>query len=1123
MKQKLDYWSYFVFFTVISFFTSCIHKQKDTLFTQLSSAASGIHFSNDVHDSDSSRSFINEFGYMGGGVGIGDFNNDGLKDIFFTGNQVSCRLYINKGNNQFEDITEKAGLTTNVWCTGVSIVDINNDGYDDIYVCVFGKDLLHPAKNLLFINQHNLTFKEEAAEYGLADTGNSTQAVFFDYDKDGDLDMYLTNYLLSSKNGNTIFPRDRSGRSPANDRLYRNDGNAPGINHPVFHDVTLQANIKEDGYGLGVTVSDFNDDGWPDIYVANDFLSNDELWLNNRNGTFTNIISESIQHQSYSSMGADAADINDDGLPDIVTLDMLPESNERKKTAFSFMNYERYQAERDMGYEPEFMRNMLQLNNGCYKSGDTSIPFFSEIGQLAGIEATDWSWSVLLADFNNDGWKDMHITNGIGRDFIDQDFLAFSNKIFSSNQTRQEQEKTIREKLASLNHVNLPNYLYLNKGNYTFADASETAGINSPGMSNGAAYVDLDNDGDLDLVVNNIDQEAFVFINNTNQKNKPRQNHFLSLRLQGDTLNRRGFGTKIFVYNHGRIQMQEENPVRGYFSSVDQQLLFGLGKDNHIDSLIAIWPDNKKQIIRNIPADTFLVLSWKNANLNQLFSTTKPTPLFSDITDASGILYRHFENIFNDYATQPLLPHKYSQLGPFIATGDINNDGLTDFFIGGAFNFSGKIFTQQPGQNFIAKNLTDSIKMEEDMDCIFFDADGDGDLDLLVTSGDVQYEENSPFYKPRLYLNDGKGNFKLSPNAIPADVRTIAGCVTAGDYNGDGQPDLFIGGRVSKTYPLPPRSFILQNNKGIFTDVTAKVCPALQKPGMVTSAVWTDFDSDKQLDLVIAGEWMPIRFFKNNHGILKEVTDSTGLTHTNGMWRSLVATDIDNDGDIDLVAGNLGLNCEYQATPAEPMQLFATDMDGNGTIDPIMFYYIKNKEGKKQSFPGISRDQFAEQVPGIKKKFLLYKDYADATYDDFFSGTSKDNMLKLECDETQSCWFENVGNGKFIQHTLPMEAQFAPVNAIICDDIDGDGYKDLLLAGNDYQSDVITGRYDASYGCFLKGSSKKAFTSVPPVQSGFIIKGDVKNMALIKLSNGEKLILAAVNNDSMRVFKIKKK
>lgn len=1122
MKKILLYCLFFAFIGTSVLMVSCNHSSKNTLFTQLKSSESGIHFSNDVQDNDSSKSFINEFGYMGGGVGIGDFNNDGLKDIFFSGNQVSCRLYINKGNNQFEDITEKAGIKTDVWCTGVSIVDINNDGYDDIYVCVLGKDLLHPAKNLLFINQHDLTFKEEAEEYGLADMGNSTQAVFFDYDKDGDLDMFLVNYLLSSKNGNTIFPRDNSGKSLANDRLYKNNGIEPGTNHPVFHDVTLQANIKEDGYGLGVTVSDFNNDGWPDIYVANDFLSNDELWLNNKNGTFTNIIRESLQHQSYSSMGADAADINNDGLPDIVTLDMLPETNQRKKTSFSFMNYDRYEAERAMGYEAEFMRNMLQLNNGSFKRGDTSIPFFSEIGQLAGIEATDWSWSVLMADFNNDGWKDMHITNGIGRDFIDADFLAFSNKIFSSNQTREEQEKSIREKLASLKHVNLPNYLYINQGNYTFADESEKAGINKPGMSNGAAYVDLDNDGDLDLVVNNIGEEAFVFINNTNQKGKPRQNHFLSLTLQGDSLNKRGFGTKIYIYDNGRVQMQEQNPVRGYFSSVDQQLLFGIGKYDHVDSLIAIWPDNKKQVIRNIPADTFPVVSWKNASNNYSKDAAEASPLFTDKTDASGILYRHHDNDYDDYATQRLLPHKYSQLGPFIATGDINHDGLTDFFIGGGFNFSGKIFTQRPGQTFTSKNLTDSIKMQEDMGCVLFDADGDDDLDLLVTCGDIKYEENSIYYKPRLYLNDGKGNFTLSPNAIPDDVRTIAGCVTVGDFDGNGTPDLFIGGRVSKTYPLSPRSFILQNNKGIFTDVTAKVCPALQKPGMVTSAVWMDFDNDKQLDLVIAGEWMPIKFFKNNHGILKEVTAATGLTNTNGMWRSLIVADIDNDGDLDLIAGNLGLNCRYRASPEEPMQLFATDMDGNGSIDPILFYYIKDKDGKKRSFPAISRDQFAEQVPGIKKKFLLYKDYANATFDNIFDKNNKENMPKLHCDETKSCWFENIGNGKFIKHGLPMEAQFAPVNAIICDDMDGDGYKDILLAGNDYQSDVITGRYDASYGCFLKGSSKKTFISISAVKSGFILKGDVKDMALIKLANGEKLVLAAVNNDSMRVFRIKR-
>ncbi|GAB2808224.1 VCBS repeat-containing protein [Ferruginibacter profundus] len=1090
------------------------------MFTALPASVSGINFSNTIHDNDSSYSFINEFGYMGGGVGIGDFNNDGQKDIFFTGNQVSCRLYINKGNNQFDDITEKAGIGTNVWCTGVSIVDINQDGYDDIYVCVFGKDLMHRSKNLLFINQHNLTFKEEAATYGLADTGFSTQAVFVDYDRDGDLDMYLANYLLSARNSNSIFPRDKSGYSPANDKLYRNDGDSAHTGHPVFTDVSMAAGIKEDGYGLGVSVSDFNNDGWPDIYVANDFISNDELRLNNHNGTFTNSIAAAIRHQSYSSMGADAADINNDALADIITLDMLPESNKRKKTSFSFMNYERYESERAMGYEPEYMRNMLQLNNGNVAKGDTAVPFFSEIGQLAGIQATDWSWSVLMADFNNDGWKDIHVTNGIGRDFINADFLEFSSNIFNSVQTREEQQNAIRKKLSSLKTVDLPNYLYLNNQDLTFSDASDSSGINEPSMSNGAAYADLDNDGDLDLVVNNINKPAFVFINTTNQKDKPSGAHFLSVQLQGDSLNKKGFGTKIRIYNNGKAQLQEQNPVRGYFSSVDQQLVFGLGKYDHADSLVIDWPDGKKQVLQNVKADTTLTLSWKNASVNTNNANTAASFLFSDITGASGLVYKHQDNPFNDYTLQRLLPQKYSQLGPFITTGDINNDGRADFFIGGAFNFSGQLFTQHAGEKFTSKNLSDSIKFEEDMDCILFDADKDGDSDLLVTCGDMQYEENSVHYKPRLYINDGKGNFRPQPNAIPDSVLTIAGCVSAGDFDGDGDLDLFIGGRVSKKYPLSPKSFLLQNNQGIFTDVTAKVCPALQTPGMVTAAVWTDFDKDGQTDLVIAGEWMAVQFFRNDHGHLIDATASTGLTVNNGMWRSLIATDIDNDGDIDLVAGNLGLNCEYRASATTPMQLFATDLDGNGSVDPFFFYYIKSEDGIRHSYPAISRGRFADQVPAIKKQFLLNEDYAHATYEEIFKGKAPEKILQFRCDETRTCYFENTGNGKFIKHALPVAAQFAPVNAIICDDLDNDGYKDILLAGNEYQAEVMTGRYDASYGCFLRGSSNKTFTSVAPATSGFILNGDVKDMSLIRLANGEKILVAAVNNDWMQVFRI---
>ena len=1104
--------------------TGCRHKEKG-LFSALDPSESGIHFSNDVQDTDSTNSLINEFGYLGGGVGIGDFNNDGLKDIVFTANQTSCRVYINQGNNKFEDITEKAGLTTDVWATGVSIADVNSDGYDDIYICTYGKNLLHRSRNLLFINGHNLTFKEEAEKYGLADTGYSSQAVFFDYDRDGDLDMYLANYLFNNSNmsANYVVPIDTSGRSAANDKLYRNDGDAAHQGQPFFKDVSTAAGIKEDGYGLGVIVSDFNNDGWPDIYVADDFLSNDDLWLNNRNGTFTNCIGKSLRHQSYSSMGVDAGDVNNDGLSDIVVLDMLPEYNERKKTSFSFMNYERYRSERSRGYEPEFMRNMLQLNNGNRYQGGSLLPFFSEIGQMAGISQTDWSWSVLLADFNNDGWKDMHITNGVGRDFINADFLEFSSQTFESVADKKEQQRIIKKKLENLKPVNLGNYLFINNRDYFFKDSSGQAGIGELSLSNGAAYADLDNDGDLDLIVNNINKKAFVFLNNTIQKGEPVRSHYLKVHLQGSGSNKQGFGTKVCLYNDGRMQMQEQSPVRGYYSSVDQDLIFGVGESTSIDSVVTTWPDGKKGVWTNIHSDTTLVLAQSEGAFASQEASNDSLYLFNDITSSSGIQYRHTEYEFNDFAYQRLLPQKFSQLGPFITSGDVNGDGSIDFFAGGAGNFSGKLFTSTGKQLYKSANLPDSTgKIADDMDCLLFDADNDNDLDLLITFSDPQQPENSSDLQPRLFTNDGKGNFTLKEAAIPSGVKLNAGTVAAGDYDGDGDLDLFIGGRVARQYPLSSRSFILQNNNGSFSDVTAKVCPSLEKAGMVTSSAWMDFDNDKLPDLVIAGEWMPVRFFKNTRHGLQEVTAATGLGEMDGMWRSLAIADIDNDGDEDIVAGNLGLNCNYNVSKDQPMKLFAKDMDGNGSIDPIFFYYIRNKDGEKRLYPAISRASFSEQVPSIKKQFLFAKDYSKASFEQIFPAAKRDGLLELSCDETKSCWLENVGNGKFKKHVLPAEAQFAPINAIICNDIDGDGYKDLIVAGNEYQEEVMTGRYDASYGLFLKGGRDKTFKTVWPTKSGLIIDGDVKDMALIPLSGQEKILLVAVNNDSLKVFRIGK-
>jgi len=818
-------------------------------------------------------------------------------------------------------------------------------------------------------------------------------------------------------------------------------------------------------------------------------------------------------------MGCDAADINNDALFDFASVDMMPEDNYRKKQTFSFMSYDRYNEERDLSYSPEFMRNMLQLNNGNYQRGDTSVPFFSEIGQMAGISETDWSWSILFADFNNDGYKDLHITNGIGRDFINSDFIAFSQN--SGQATNEEQfRKQLRDKLVALKHVAIPNYLYLNNGNYTFSNITDSSGIKQNSMSNGAAYVDLDNDGDLDLVVNNIDQPAFVLINNENQPNKPKINHSISFILKGDSLNIKGFGAKVFVYINGKSQMQEEYPVRGYLSTVDTKLLFGTGKNTKADSVVIVWANNQKQAAQNLSTDSVYTLNQKNATeVWHPFSQDINQKIFNDVTASVNAINKHTDVIYNDYAEQRLLPQKYSQLGPFISTGDINKDGKTDFYIGGGFNSQGKIFMQQSDGSFTGKDFIPTSKFTEDESSVLFDADGDGDLDLLITYGDTRYSDTSMFYHPQLYLNDGEGNFILSPNAISPNVRTIAGCVTDADYDGDGDMDVFIGGRVSKKYPLSPNSYLLQNNKGAFTDVTNNICPALSKAGMVTAAQWADIDNDKHPDLIIAGEYMPVRFFKNDGKKLTEITSSTGLQNINGLWRSLIATDVDGDGDTDFIAGNLGLNCNYHTSAQYPMKLYAEDIDNNGSIDPVMFYYIKDEDGKRKLYPSINKDQLAEQVPLIKKKFLLNKDFAKATADDIFHDNK--NLQVLTCDETQSCWLENLGNGKFAKHVLPKEAQFAPVNAIVCADMDGDGIKDILLAGNEYQTEVMTGRYDASYGCFLKGMNNKTFKTVSPAVSGFKIDGDVKDMKLVTTINKQKLILVAINDDYMKVFKCK--
>ncbi|MEI9908211.1 MAG: VCBS repeat-containing protein [Bacteroidota bacterium] len=1101
-----------MFTLIVLFAISCTNKKEPLLFTAISPAISGIDFENSITETEQLNLLTNEYTYMGGGIGVGDFNNDGLQDLFFTANQTSNRLYINQGGFTFKDITQQAGLTSHQWSTGVSVADINNDGWQDIYVCVSGPVEPGKRKNLLYINNHNLTFSELAAVYGLDDSSHSTQAVFSDYDKDGLLDMFLLTHQMQGESMNKVLPKDLSGNSPRNDQLYHNEGINKKTGQPFFKNVTTAAGIKEDGYGLGVVVSDFNGDNWADIYVANDYIGNDWLWLNNTDGTFTNSIAKSLNHQSYSSMGTDAADINNDGLPDIATLDMMPEDNERKKMMYSILTNERHEMEKYFKYEPSYMHNTLQLNRGMAAVNDTMVPVFSDIANYAGVAETDWSWSLLAADFNNDGYKDLHITNGMGRDMINSDFVAFR----SSAAAGYGRNKMLLERLQTYGTVPLPNYFFSNNHDYSFTNASGAAGINEKAISNGAAYADLDNDGDLDLVVNNINSKAFLFSNNSIQPNHTKAN-FLAIKLQGPASNKDGLGTIVKLFIKDSVLLLEENPVRGYLSTVDKRLLTGLGEITIVDSIQVIWPDDNMQVLKDVAANQWLTVDYKNAT-GKWQAPAVPATLFTNYTKAGNIKFKHTDPFFFDYDFQRLLPQKFSSLGPGIAVGDVNKDGLQDFFVGNGYNVKGLLFLQNSNGSFTSKPLEPGEKIEEDTGCIFFDSDGDGDEDLLVTSGTNEFAANSVSYLPRLYINDGKANFTRSSTAIPTHLTSVTTVVKACDFDKDGDPDLFMGGRIaSAQFPSPAPSYLLQNNKGVFTDVTKDYCPSLSTAGMVTDAEWMDVDGDKLPDLIITGEWMPIRIFKNESSGFKDITHQSGLAALPGMWRSITAADMDKDGDMDFVAGNIGINNKYHFNASYPLNMWYADLDGNGSHDPIMGYYISSTTSKKELYPALGLDEIVTQVPAIKKTFLLHKSFSTATMADVFKSIPQ--PVKLIAAEAASSWFENPGNGFFKQHALPAEAQFAPVNCILVNDYNKDGLPDILLAGNEYQTEVMTGQYDASYGLLLLAKPGKTFTAVPQSKSGIFLRGDTRCMRSIIIKN-KPMILAAINNAALQAFQV---
>ncbi len=1073
-------------------------EESDPLFRLLSAEETGIDFSNDISQSDTLSILDYMYFYNGGGVGLGDIDNDGLTDVFLSGNMVPSKLYLNKGNFQFQDITKTAGVTTAGWCTGVAMADVNSDGLLDIYVSRAGSQNPADRANLLFINNGDNTFTESAAAYGIADIGYTTQAAFFDYDKDGDLDLYLLTHDHSPKVVNNLLPVKTNGEAENTDKLYRNNGNGPK-GHPIFTDVSAEAGISTEGYGLGVAINDLNDDGWPDIYVSNDFLSNDLLYINNRNGTFSNKINDCLKHQSYNAMGVDVSDYNNDGLQDIVVVDMLPEGNYRQKMMSGGMTNEKFNYMLQVGYNPQYMRNTLQLNNG---NGH-----FGEIGQLAGIDKTDWSWSPLLADFDNDGYKDLFITNGYLKDITDKDFISFS-KSKTMFEAEKEANKTLLELMDAQAGVKIPNSAFRNNHDLTFSKAPDW-GFEQPSYSNGAAFGDLDNDGDLDLVVNNINDKAFVY---QNESQRLDGNNYLTISLRGDSLNPMALGTKVVLRHRGKVQFHEHTLYRGYQSTVANEVHFGLGDVTSIDTIEVYWPDGRKQRLLRQPANQHLTIHYSPSEKSFGEPEKKDRPLFSEVSIDLGLSFVHEENNYSDLTANPLLPQTHATLGPSLAAGDVDGNGLDDFFIGGAAGHSGVFYLQQPSGKFVRREFRQDFECE-DTGSLLFDADNDGDLDLYVVSGGSEFTAGASSYQDRLYKNDGKGNFRKDLSALPAMLASKA-VVTVADFDRDGDMDLFLGGRVSPgNYPQAPESFILRNENGKFTDVTQKVCPALSKVGMVTSALWTDFDNDAQIDLMVVGEWMPITFFKNIRGKLVNVTEMNGLGETSGWWNSLAGGDMDNDGDIDYIAGNLGLNTPFKATEKEPVTISAGDLDGSGLYQPLLSWYVQGK-----NYPWSARDVLLRQMPGLGKRFFKYDDYAKATVDDIVPPDVREKALVLKSSYFASSYLENLGGGKFKLTPLPMQAQVAPVNGILVRDIDYDGNLDLVLTGNSYAPDVSIGRYDASFGLCLRGDGKGRFSPVPLSKSGFMVDSDARSLIQLYTKSGDALLIAACNAGRMSVF-----
>lgn len=1106
--------------------TACRHKA--TLFQQIPASWSGIDFNNRIIEDDSVNPIDMVNLYNGGGVGIGDFNGDGRPDIYFTGNRVSNRLYLNEGDFHFRDVTREAGVDGGgQWSRGVAVIDINNDGRPDLYVCAtISSDPSH-RRNLLYINQgpdkdgvpH---FKEMAAEYGLADTSHSTMAAFFDYDNDGDLDLFIAvNVIPKGEKPGEFRPIVKDGSFPSTCRLYRNDW-SDSLHHPVFTDVSRQAGINLEGYSHGVTIADIDRDGWKDIYVTNDFVSNDVLYINNHDGTFTDRSAEYFKHTAANGMGQDIEDMNNDGLADVIELDMNPEDNYRKKMMLKANNYHIYQNNALYGYQYQYVRNVLQLNLGPRVGPHDSIgdPIFADVGLYAGIAETDWSWTPLAADFDDDGYRDLVVTNGYPKDVSDHDFTAFMGKA--------KPLATKQDILRRIPQVRLHKYAFHNEGSCRFTDVSAKWGLMTTAFSNGAAYADLDGDGDLDLITNNINDEAMVFRNMTRETDSA-GHHYLQISLLGDSLNKDGLGAFIELhYDHGRQQVYENTPYRGYLSTIQDIAHFGLGKIRLVDSVLVLWPGGKMQLLRNVPADQLLKVDIRNAlsgpPVHALSADT--TSLFRDVTADVGINYVHAENDYNDFNIQKLLPHKLSEYGPALAVADIDGNGLDDIVCGGSAGHSAQLFLQQRDGRFIQKPLLTpeeaKAKKADDMGVLLFDANGDGYPDLYIAAGGYESPANSSAYTDRLYINDGKGHFVRDSTALPFNL-TSKSCVRAMDFDHDGRLDLFIAGRVDpRRYPQPVSSFIYHNDSRnghvLFTDVTARVAPGLLRVGMVSDALCTDFDNDGWPDLVLAGEWMPVTFLHNDRGVFRNVTAASGIAGHLGWWNSIAAGDFDNDGDIDYIVSNLGQNSFFRATPDEPVRAYGKDFDHNGSYDLFISLYLPDSTGKKREYPADTRDDMLKQLNTLYNRFPDYHSYAEATMDEVLPPEERKDALVLQANDFSSALLRNEGNGRFTLLPLPPEAQWSVVNGMAVGDFDGDGNLDIVMNGNDYGTQPSNGRYDAFNGLYLSGDGKDHFTPRSILESGIFIPGNGKALVRLRGAGGATLLAAAQNRGPLKIF-----